>query len=90
MRTVALAFCLIGACAPFPQIAGVDASQAANAPYPDLVPVETILARAPEQATPDLGNMNARLSALRARAVGLRGPVIDGATRARMARGVAG
>lgn len=90
MRLCLLCLCLIPACAPFPQIEGVAAGQSANAAYPSLVPIETILAAAPAGSAPQTADLDGRLAALRTRAARLRSPVIDATTRARMAQGVTG
>ncbi len=61
-----------------------------DAPYPQLVPAETLRSRAPspDLTTEDRTDIDARTATLRARADTLRGAVIDPDTRARMARGV--
>lgn len=80
----------IGACAQFPDLDSALSDSAANAAYPDLMPVENLNARvdepriAPETAT----GIEARVASLRARATRLRGTVIDSPTRARMSTGV--
>lgn len=55
-------------------------------PYPTLIPLEEVTARAAtlqtDAGTPDA--VAARAADLRARAAALRGPVIDPATRARL------
>lgn len=88
MRAFCLCLCLLPGCAPFPQIAGVDTSQSAQAPFPQLVPIGTVLAAAPQGAPPAATDLNNRIAALQARAAQLRAPVVDAATRARMALGV--
>lgn len=89
MRLIALVLVLgIGGCAQFPELEGLVDDATRSAPYPDLVPLGPILSRADAGAPardPGAGVL-ARAAALEARAARLRGPVIDAATRARMAR----
>lgn len=62
-------------CAPLP---GAESAAVAQAPYPALEPIDRILAEAEGGAiTPaTTAGIEARAAALRARAQGLRGPVI--------------
>lgn len=89
MRLFALVLVLgMGGCVEFPALDGVVDDTTRNAPYPDLVPLGPILAQADAAAPgrdPGAGIL-ARAAALSARAARLRGPVIDGGTRARMER----
>lgn len=82
---------LLAACTEFPALEGTIDPSLANAPYPSLVPLGPVLAQA---GASDRGAalveqaLSPRLTNLRARADGLRGPVIPAAARARMLRGV--
>jgi hypothetical protein len=80
---------LLAACAdPYPRTDLSTMDKAA--PYPELVPAETIRARVPEvRTTPEAqADLDARAERLRARAAALRRPAIDGETRTRMQAGV--
>lgn len=83
----------LGACADFPQLDDRLDDAALAADYPTLLPLDPLLARAANQTTAitsaSEANFDSRIATLRARAIQLRGPVIDAATRARMRRGVA-
>ncbi|RXV59257.1 hypothetical protein C6W92_15575 [Roseovarius sp. A46] len=87
---IALAACT----EPYP-LAPELAASGADAPYPDLVPVERIAARVPP-ATDDrtlparTEAIDSRAARLRARAERLRGPVIDTDTKTRMRGGIDG
>lgn len=79
------------ACADFPELDRAVPDAATRGPFPDLVPVSQIL-NGPEPRVTDatVDGLAARVAALRARADRLRRrAVVDGATRARMRRGVA-
>lgn len=84
----------LSACATFPELDASIDDAARAAPYPELVPLQPILARANALGT--TGRItpaseqafDARVAGLRARAARLRGPVVDAATRARMRRGI--
>ncbi len=85
---LAIALGLMG-CTQFPELDETATPGVAEAPYPDLLPLETLLRGAPPRATPDLrAGVADRAAALRARAAFLQRPVIDPATRARMDRGI--
>lgn len=91
MRFTALILTLsLTACTQFPELDRAVTDLGANAEYPDLVPIEPILAQAAAGPTPDqiTGSLNARVSVLRARANRLRGRVVDGSTRQRMRTGI--
>ncbi|UMA65908.1 hypothetical protein LVO79_05465 [Roseivivax marinus] len=80
---------LAGACVQFPEIEAAESAYVPGAAYPDLVPIETLLASTPARATPEMrGAVESRADALRRRAAGLDGPVIDDATRARLDQGI--
>ena len=78
---------LIGCSAP-PALTALPAS---TRPAPALVPIDTLLAQvAPARATVQVAdNLAARAARLRARAALMRGPIIDPATRARLAAAIA-
>ena len=80
----------LAACSQFPELQEDAALGGRDAPYPDLVPVETLRAQAPDAAiTPESQTgMEARITRLRSRAARLKGTVVDGGTRARMSQGV--
>lgn len=94
MRCAVIAFmtCVaaLGGCAEFPQLDGTISAAQSDAPFPDLIPLAPIIARAtaPSRAAPEgvEAALGARLANLRARAAGLRGPVISPADRTRMMR----
>ena len=91
MRLIlALTLAALAGCTTFPELDAVQTPGLANAPYPRLLPLGTLLAEgSAPRATPEaMGDVAARAARLRARADRLRSPVIDSATRARMARGV--
>lgn len=90
-RVALLLACGVAACTQFPEIDAVETPGVENAPYPELLPLDTLLESGPPRATPEMrGDVEARAAALKARAAGLDGPVVDDATRSRMARGVSG
>ncbi len=82
---------LTGACTQFPQLDRTVTPELANSHYPALVPLGPVLAAAntsnvePVQAS---GAIDARVSALKARAARLRGSVLSGAERQRLANGL--
>lgn len=84
---------LLPACAEFPAVAARVPEVERQGEPPPLVPIASILsqARGPgvAQAAERQGqSVLGRVAALRARAAGLRGPVLSPANRARLARGV--
>ncbi len=81
---------LASACAQFPELDGEISQNAAEKPYPKLLPVETLHMSTPEpRITPETGaDIQTRVDALQRRADAIRGPVIDPATRQRMEAGV--
>ena len=95
MRLLALS-CLVAAtttlaaCSQFPELEEDAALGARNAPYPELVPAESLRAQVPAaQITDDSQSaLDARIARLRSRAARLKGTVVDGGTRARMSQGV--
>lgn len=91
LASAVLFLSLLAGCAdPYPRadLAAVDKA----APYPDLVPAETIRARVPEaRTTPETqSDLDARAERLRARAAALRRPAIDAGDRERLRAGVDG
>ncbi len=79
------------ACTQFPALDRTITDDLSNADYPALVPLGPVLARAqtsrvePEQAT---AAIDARVAALRTRAARLRGSVLSGRERQRLAQGL--
>lgn len=90
LSLVALAVTLAG-CTPFPQLDDRLPEDAAALSYPDLVPLDPLLAgiAAPRITPQDEDALNARAARLRARAAALGAQVLPGDTRARMSAGVA-
>ena len=82
-----LSACLT-ACAPLPDFA--EFPQAAGAAAPALLPLDQLLAAAdaPAVAESRAASLTARAARLRARAALMRGPVMDPATRARLAAAI--
>tara|TARA_R110002049_G_scaffold26353_4_gene91788 strand:+ start:199 stop:495 length:297 start_codon:yes stop_codon:yes gene_type:complete len=82
---------MLGACAQFPALDRTVTPQLEAAAYPDLVPLAPVLAAAeaggvePEQAT---ANIDRRVAALRSRAARLRGSILSGPERQRLAKGL--
>ena len=96
MRTfLFIAFATLTSCAEFPDFDDRIGQSARNATYPTLQPLDPLIAAAASmvtsgQITPASQQaFNSRITALRAKASQLRGPIIDAGTRARMRRGVA-
>ena len=92
-RLIFISLTLVGlsACTTFPALDDAVSPTAQAADYPDLVPLEPLLAaRAPERAadaTPEAirATLEGRLARLQARATRLRGPVLSRSERARLA-----
>lgn len=82
---------MLGACAQFPALDRTVTPQLEAAAYPDLVPLAPVLAAAeaggvePEQAT---ANIDRRVDALKSRAARLRGSILSGPERQRLAKGL--
>lgn len=76
----------LGACAEFPELDARPSRASAEAPYPELVPLDGLVAaaRAPGRAEAVTADVEGRAAALRRRAAALGAPVVDAATRARM------
>lgn len=85
------ALTLAGACTQFPALDRTVTPQLEAAEYPDLVPLAPVLASAnaggiePEQTG---ATIDRRIAALKARAARLRGSVLSGAERQRLAKGL--
>ncbi|MDX1785773.1 hypothetical protein [Roseovarius sp. ZX-A-9] len=81
----------LSACSQFPELDAVVSDDIRDAPYPDLVPLDTLDIRTgPGRITPGTAQtVEARVARLKARAARLRRTVIDGDTRARMRDGIA-
>lgn len=94
MRALLLSVLILpGACATLPDPGGrLSAAANESAAPPELVPLAPLLAAADGiTITPEVSlTVQNRAAALRTRAARLRGPVVDPATRQRMARGVRG
>ncbi len=90
MRAILLAATLLlAACAQFPALDATLEATDRSAPFPDLVPIEPILAAADARtAAPQDLSLDARIAALEARAARLRGRPVAGPLRARMRQGV--
>jgi hypothetical protein len=78
----------LGGCADFPEMGSIPSAQATA---PDLLPMDTLLARVGSpRATPAIADALAgRAARLRARAGLMQGPVMDPATRARLQAAIA-
>lgn len=68
MRLLPIIFCLLSACATFPQLEGTITDAARNAPYPLLTPVPL----APSTRDDPTADLQARIAALQARAEAIR------------------
>jgi hypothetical protein len=82
--------CALAACAgppALPERAGFGGGAQGRGPAPVLVPLDGLLAAAdaPGRTEAALADLTARAERLRARAAQLRRPVLDAATRARLA-----
>lgn len=89
MRFLPVILVLLSACAQFPELDATATPGVAEAAYPDLVPMETLLTAPEPRATPQArAGVEGRAAALRARADRLRGPVVSTPIKARMRRGV--
>ncbi|WP_417722355.1 hypothetical protein [Salipiger sp.] len=76
-------------CTQFPELDATETPGVATAPYPSLVPLETLLAAPAPRATPEMrAGVEGRVAGLRARAARLQGAIIPASVRARMRRGV--
>lgn len=96
MRTVFfIALATLAGCAEFPDFDDRITGSAQNADYPTLQPLDPLIASATaletsgQITTASVASFDNRVAALRTKANGLRGPIIDATTRTRMRRGVA-
>lgn len=89
--TIPLTLLVLSACTQFPELDRTITPALENADYPALVPLEPLLAAAkagridPVQTE---ATLNARIARLRARAARLRGAVLTGRERQRLAQGL--
>ena len=83
-------FTALSACNEFPELDQTVDSDARDASYPDLVPIDTIQSGIPDQQIePETQDeLDARVDRLKARADRLSGAVIDDATQERMQAGI--
>ena len=85
------AVCLISACTQFPELDETVTPELEAADYPALIPLDPILIRthsAPRTNTQTEAVLEARVANLRARAARLRGSVLTGRERQRLAEGL--
>ncbi len=85
-RTLVLSLGILAACSEFPSLDDKVSAAARAAPYPRLLPIQTLLARpAPPRLTETaVATLEARAARLRRKAAALRGPVIDTSDRQRL------
>ncbi len=79
------------ACTQFPQLDHTITPDLAHSDYPSLLPIGPLLAAAKTPSTEPVqaaAIIDARVNALRARAARLRGSVLSGAERQRLANGL--
>lgn len=88
---LAITATLMGGCSDFPELDAAISPAARKAGYPGLMPIDQLLAEAQQvQISPQtVSNLQSRISRLKARAARLRGPVVDGTSRARMRAAIA-
>jgi hypothetical protein len=80
----------LAGCTSFPELDSTQTPGVGQAAYPQLLPLETLLAENAEASTtPDtMDDVTSRADQLRARAARLRNSVVDSTTHERIARGV--
>jgi len=80
----------VAGCSQFPELEASVTDETRDAPYPKLVPLETLQARiGDERITPEMGQtVQVRATRLKSRAARLRRTIIDDSTRSRMRNGV--
>ena len=81
----------LSGCGEYPELNDTVTPQLEASSYPDLVPLGPVLAQASTQGTDPVqaqASAEARVAALRARAARLRGSVLSGAERVRLAEGL--
>ncbi len=84
-------FALVGACTQFPALDRTITPELEAADYPALVPLGPVIAAARDTDTDPARTtaaIDARVAALRARAARLRGAVLSGPERQRLAEGL--
>lgn len=76
----------LAACTQFPELDQSVSAEARNGAFPALVPVEVLLADAPQQQASDTTttSLEARAAALRSRAARLKGTVLNSSARERL------
>lgn len=81
-----LAAVVVAGCGQLPDLDSTISDSAARAPYPELVPIEQLRAgMVDERITPRTAEeVETRADGLRRRADGLRGEVLDDASRSRL------
>ncbi|QIE47461.1 hypothetical protein G5B38_06380 [Pseudohalocynthiibacter aestuariivivens] len=81
----------LASCSQFPELDAAVSDDIRDAPYPDLVPLDTLDIRTGTgRIAPDAAQtMESRVARLKSRAARLRRTVIDQDTRARMQGGIA-
>ncbi|MEO3415719.1 hypothetical protein AAFO92_13765 [Roseovarius sp. CAU 1744] len=81
---------VLSACNEFPALDDTVDSDARNAPYPELVPIEQLNAQAPDpRIKPETApQTQARIDRLKSRASRLKGDVVDAETQQRMRDGI--
>ncbi|MGJ8625625.1 MAG: hypothetical protein ACSHXB_01585 [Sulfitobacter sp.] len=86
-----IAMLALNACTQFPALDRTITPALANAEFPELVPLDPLLARATAGRVDPVQTeaaLSARVSRLRARAARLRGSVLTGRERQRLAEGL--
>ncbi len=87
----ALALCALTACTQFPELDQTVSPDLENADFPALIPLDPILAgtrTATRDNTQTQAMLEARVANLRARAARIRGSVLTGRERQRLAEGL--
>ncbi len=87
----ALALCALTACTQFPELDQTVSPDLENADFPALIPLDPILAgtrTATRDNTQTQAALEARVANLRARAARIRGSVLTGRERQRLAEGL--
>ncbi|KIN73188.1 hypothetical protein [Sulfitobacter guttiformis] len=90
IAALGVSLALTGACTQFPELDRTLTPELTSADYPNLVPIAPILAAAQTSAVePALASaeIDARVTALKARAARLSGSVLSGPERQRLAQG---
>lgn len=86
-----LAFVAVTGCTQFPALDRIEPAQGTSDTYPDLVPVEPLLAQATAGRIDPVrtqAGIEGRVARLRARAARLRGSILSGRERQRLAQGL--